>query len=172
MRASLFPLPLVHVPRAPSTSRGAGAAQRRDRAVSRRANEVVRGLNWLAGHRAADAHERASVVQSLARIHEETQERIWQAVARRDPQELPGTLEEAVAALLKGRSVYADGADPASLAYYGAGPVSLPDSTEGSPYLDNVVDAEGRHYLWDVQCMLRSDDDVAAEEASNGPITP
>ena len=92
-RASLCPLPLVHVPRAPSTSRGARAAQRWDRAVSRRANEVVRGLNWLAGHRAADAHERASVVQSLARIHEETQERIWQAVARRDPQELPGTLE-------------------------------------------------------------------------------
>ena len=50
--------------------------------------------------------------------------------------------------------------------------MSLPDSTEGSPYLEDVVDAEGRHYLWDVQCMLRSDDDVAADEASDGLITP
>ena len=47
--ASLFPLPLVNVPRAPSTSRGAGVAQRRDREVARRANEVVRGFTGLPG---------------------------------------------------------------------------------------------------------------------------
>ena len=58
------------------------------------------------------------------------------------------------------------------MASYGTGPVSLPKSTDGSPWVEEVVDDEGRHYLLDIQCMLRSEDDVAADEACDGPITP
>lgn len=169
-RDSVFPPPLVHEPSPPLTSRGAGSSQRRTRAVARRVNEAVRGLDWLAGFRVPDAHGRASLVCSLARIDEEVLERIWRTVARRDPQVSPGGLGEPATALLKGRSVYADGADPASLASYGAVPVSLPVSTDGAPWLEDVVDDEGRHYLLDLQCMLRSEDDVEADAPCDGPI--
>ena len=133
----VFPLPLLKA--APGLQGKRGAAGRYPRRYLAHVNAALKSLNWYAGYREpADARSLGSTpsatqAEVTARVAGLVSDLFSVNVAIPTPQ-------SAFLELTRGRSIYDEKAAGANIARFSsAAGVSLPDSVQGAPYLDEVI---------------------------------
>ena len=166
----IFPLPLrPFVTRAAGPGRRAGQKEAGRRRRANDFNGVVKALNWMAG--VGDAVRPLSSNSEQAAVHALIEDRMFRLWAFDEATPSP---KAAFMALLKGRSVYDADVGRANLTSFSkVALVSLPESLDGAPFVDEAVPAEALHFLEEgYERMLRPVEEAAAEDAALGEIRP
>ena len=142
-RGEREPLPLAYEDEPLGRVQGRVGQQRLGRrgAATQLVNDGVASINWMAGSFAASAMDtkRPSALVRLRRLAR----RRLDGVA---PEARPGT-EEALRQLLRSAPSPYEAADPAHLASYKPGFVSLPDSIDGSPNIEDILPSDDLPFL-------------------------
>lgn len=165
-RADLFPLPRLVSLGGTINCKGARLSRRSARGPCENelCNEAVEALNLCNGMDSAGS--------SLSTVHSEALEVIADAVKAIGEDTEGLSAREAASALLKGRlddSVAKSGTT--SMASYGRGDLSLPESVAGSPNLCDVLSSDARVYLQDIRQQMLRDADSLGEVRSGRPPT-
>ena len=162
---SIFPVPYSELePVKPSACRVVQQRGGRVRAVQRRANDTLRGLNWMAGRGEPAPGEEASDVQSEVRA------RVFARVVARGPP--PAGLDgpSSLRAMLKGRDDY-EGSD-VQVAPFRLDRVALPGSMRDGPLLRDITSPEVRQVLDDLVGELLLPDVEAEAALATAGVTP
>ena len=154
----VHPLPLL-----PQPDRR-GRKGRQARRHVQECNDAIQGLNWYAGYGYGLPHP-CSAPNSLQKLAVARVEKLVRA--QPPPSETPSE-QAAFLELLRGRSVYATGAETglSLAAFRSPSQVSMPQDVHGAPRVEDLA-SDGEHYLGKgLQRMLRpaSDADIVQEE--------
>ena len=166
-RADLFPLPRVEAFEGVIQCKRSRRSTRTSRCQSEAeiCNEAVSALNWCSGAAAAEGC-------STSTVQEETHQIIVDSLRCIGADSEGLSARDAASSLLKGRLDYSsDKSGTTNMASYGRGELSLPDHTDGSPDVRDVVSSKARVFLQDIRQRMLRDDKSLAEVRSGKPET-
>lgn len=156
----LFPIPRFACPDEKlESSRSVRRRRLRLRRIYQDCNEVVDGLNWMAGCR-----EEPSADRPVSLMHEEVLARVEGLVGDQEPRGALPTAEGALSALLHGSSPYDWKPSNETLASFQIDILSVPGDASMCPRLEEVAPEDCLEFLDEKsELMLKSENEVPPE---------
>ena len=142
---------------------------RRHRRRCQDINGAITSLNWCAGRATPSATGPSQPTFRQGMVHA----RVGKLVDQIRPKDAIPCRRASFLEMLRGRCAYdCDGGGLSLVSFRSVAHISLPDSTQGSPSVESVVDAGARQFLEDNMVrMLRGTDEIDELKSTCG-ITP